>query len=280
MKVINPIPPSNFINVPYTMEILNFEAVPCIYHINERRTNWKYPVNWHNDVELIFCIKGELDIRINDEMCKGYPGNIYVFNSQVMHNVTSDTYGAYMVLIISEDFCNKCFIDITKTQFRPFIEFDPDIEQGFLLLEKHFQTLDTERAIGVTKAVSDILYVLYTKFLSPQSPERLAKSTSRDRVKTIITYLNRHYDENITLDLLVTLVNLNKYQLIKEFKRDTGLTVLQYLNMIRCRAAKNMMKDGMLASEAAYQCGFTTPSYFSKVFTKIMGKPPSYYTTK
>lgn len=29
----------------YIIEVLNFGVVPCIYHIDERRLNWRYPVN-------------------------------------------------------------------------------------------------------------------------------------------------------------------------------------------------------------------------------------------
>lgn len=115
---------------------------------------------------------------------------------------------------------------------------------------------------------------------SRSPPETHSSSSSLARTKTVIAYLNKHYDEHITLELLVSLVNINKYQLVKDFKKETGMTILQYLNLIRCKVCKGMMKDGISASEAAYSCGFATPSYFSKVFTKTMGKPPSYFTNK
>ena len=184
----------------YTMEVLNFDVVPCIYHTNERKTNWKYPINWHNDLELIYCLDGELDIRINENIYTARPGNIYIFNSQDMHNITSKTYGKHSCLIISEDFCKKCLIDVTKTRFFHFIEKDDELTAGFELLEKHFLNFTLDRVIGIHKAVSDILYTIYTQYQSPELPEKNVKTASADRVKTVIAYLNKHYDENITLD--------------------------------------------------------------------------------
>ncbi len=265
---------------PYTIEVLNFDAVPCIFHTSERRLNWRYPVNWHNDIELVYGLEGELDVRMNENLYKMYPGNFYVFNSQVMHNITSDTYGKYMCLILSEEFCKTNRIDVSEYRFRPYIEKDPALSAGFELLEKHFYHFDNERIIGVTKAASDILYRLFTQYAEKTDSESPSHSSSLSRTKTVIAYLNKHFDEHITLELLVSLVNINKYQLVKDFKKETGMTILQYLNLIRCKAAKSMMKDGLSASEAAYSCGFTTPSYFSKVFTKTMGTPPSHYTNR
>lgn len=87
-----------------------------------------------------------------------------------MHNLTSDTYGKYMCLILSEEFCKSNYIDVSRYRFQTFIEKDEELAAGFMLLEKHFYSFDRDRIIGVSKASADILYRLFTHYAEPIAP--------------------------------------------------------------------------------------------------------------
>ncbi|MFW5991842.1 MAG: AraC family transcriptional regulator [Halanaerobiaceae bacterium] len=96
------------------------------------------------------------------------------------------------------------------------------------------------------------------------------------RIEKIKQYIVNNYQQEIKIKQLAGLVNLNHIYLGHLFKEVTGITVNQYINMIRV----NMTEDLLLTnecnvSEAAYRCGFNDPFYFSKVFKEIKKVSPS-----
>ena len=61
----------------------------------------------------------------------------------------------------------------------------------------------------------------------------------------------------------------------RDFKKYTGNTVFEYINISRCKTAATLIASGMSVSAAANECGFENLSYFSRTYKKYMGKLPS-----
>lgn len=91
----------------------------------------------------------------------------------------------------------------------------------------------------------------------------------------MLEYLNENYTQSITLDELARLCGITKCHLAREFKRYTGQTVLTYVNSLRCQLAGLCISEGLSVTEAAYKSGFESLSYFSRVYKRLMGVPPS-----
>jgi signal transduction histidine kinase/DNA-binding response OmpR family regulator/streptogramin lyase len=72
-------------------------------------------------------------------------------------------------------------------------------------------------------------------------------------------------------------LHMSERQLQRQIKLLTGLTPSEYINEVRLQKARQLILEGTYStvSEVAYQLGYTYPSYFSKVFTKRFGRPPS-----
>ena len=74
---------------------------------------------------------------------------------------------------------------------------------------------------------------------------------------------------------IAAMCGITKYHLAREFKRITGQTVLTYLNALRCKKAQLLLSEGKTVTEAAFESGFESLSYFSRTYKRIMGAPPS-----
>ncbi len=62
------------------------------------------------------------------------------------------------------------------------------------------------------------------------------------------------------------------------FKKATGMTCTEYIASERISLAKRMLReDDLLVKEIAYRVGYENPSYFSRRFRQIEGRPPSSY---
>ena len=67
----------------------------------------------------------------------------------------------------------------------------------------------------------------------------------------------------------------DKFTLAKEFRKITGQTVITYLNGYRCRQAAALISDGASVAGAAYECGFESASYFTRLYKTVTGSLPS-----
>jgi two-component system, response regulator YesN len=89
-------------------------------------------------------------------------------------------------------------------------------------------------------------------------------------------YIETHYAESITLELVAEYVELSPYYFSKLFKDRFGMTFIDYLTEIRINHAKAEMVDpGKSLKEICYSIGYKDPNYFSRVFKKHTGQSPT-----
>jgi len=94
-------------------------------------------------------------------------------------------------------------------------------------------------------------------------------------VLEVVQYIEKHYNQNISLDQLALTFNLSKQWLILRFKKGLNITPIAYLNNYRMKKAKELLlQQEMLISEVAFSCGFETPYYFTNAFKKHFGISP------
>lgn len=121
----------------------------------------------------------------------------------------------------------------------------------------------------------ELLILSLDKGYSPATQLQNTKS-----LQNFIRVLNILKD-NLTAPLSVTdiarLANISPSLLKKLFKRHTGMGVIEYFRQQKINAAIPLLKDGWNVSEASAHLGFSDPGYFSTVFKKVTGNPPTYY---
>ena len=94
-------------------------------------------------------------------------------------------------------------------------------------------------------------------------------------IKKAIAYIADHYSEKISLQQLADEAVSDRFALCRLFRRYTGLTPMEYLNLHRINEAARLLQGGSRVTEAALQTGFTNMSYFAKVFRRYRGMAPS-----
>lgn len=98
----------------------------------------------------------------------------------------------------------------------------------------------------------------------------------RKEICLIKDYIVRHYDEKINLEMIAKQVNMNKSYLCRMFKKETGKTLVNYLNDIRMQKAYELLKQpGSTVKEVSAAVGISDQFYFYRVFTKYSGVNPT-----
>ncbi len=91
-------------------------------------------------------------------------------------------------------------------------------------------------------------------------------------------YIEEHYSENLTVEILSSLVHLNKYYFIHNFTKQFGTSPINYLIMRRIDESKHLLVNTNYSLSSISQAvGFSSPSYFSQVFKKTTKISPQEY---
>ena len=97
--------------------------------------------------------------------------------------------------------------------------------------------------------------------------------------KEIVLYLEDHFDKDISLDDLSAYLHKTPEYLCTSFKSITGETIMHYLRRIRIHRAKVLLMETPDTNirEIAALCGFSSASYFGRVFKESTGYTPQGY---
>ncbi len=91
-------------------------------------------------------------------------------------------------------------------------------------------------------------------------------------------YMEQHYMDNITVEKLANLGYMSKTSFNRRFKKEIGITPIEYLIEVRIKMAKLMLKrKENQMTEIAMRCGFGSSAHFSSCFQKHVGLTPSEY---
>lgn len=104
--------------------------------------------------------------------------------------------------------------------------------------------------------------------------------SAQDFVRSLMRYMETNYYEYVDLSLLSNRVHLNSSYLVRAFKRETGVTPMQYLNKLRLSAAMSyLVNTSMGIEQIAEATGFNSIHYFSRLFKRKHGVSPQMWRT-
>lgn len=99
------------------------------------------------------------------------------------------------------------------------------------------------------------------------------------RIRMALDYMEKHYAEKISIDTLADVSSMSASRFYPNFKREMGVTPVEYLNHYRIsRAIILLMNDEALSVEnISEKAGFESSEYFRRVFKKVTGMTPREY---
>ena len=101
---------------------------------------------------------------------------------------------------------------------------------------------------------------------------------SSTRIKAMITYMNEHYIEKLTLDQIAEAGLCSKRECNRTFKQQLHTTPFEYLQQIRLqKACYYLVNTNHSVTDISVSCGFGGTSYFIKVFRAQYGYSPKEY---
>lgn len=97
-------------------------------------------------------------------------------------------------------------------------------------------------------------------------------------ISNVISHIENRFSEEIRLTDLMTISKLSEGQLLREFRKATGHTPVDYLLRLRLRNAAHILRHEKCSiTDIAFRCGFNDSNYFTRQFTRVLGMSPREY---
>lgn len=231
--------------------------------------------------QWFFCIQGEGELIVNHQRSIIRKGMGFFLQPDEHHGyygLTDD----WTLHIIGFDgsICKELLKCLHMTLSGSYYFSDEQLFEKFIQ-----RILDTDSSESQDKAFS--LSALFYQFLL-ELTECISKTQNNPTseknmlVIKVTTYLEDNYAKDISLEALSELVNLSKDYLCALYKKYTHHTIIDHLIKIRLGHACTflMQYPDKTAAEIGRMCGFSSPSYFGKVFRKAYGITPNGYRKK
>ena len=158
-----------------------------------------------------------------------------------------------------------------------------DVRQRKIIdLIKLAQDVSDEQAYGYEMLVRNYLSSMWL-LLNQEAGDRLTakkitKSEGEERLKCMMRYIQTHYMDKLLLKDIAYAANISQREALRTFRNHLNLTPFAFLMEYRLRMATVQLTDTTApVSQIAYDCGFSSPSYFGKEFRAAMGCTPSEY---
>ena len=251
------------------------DQLKIIYHFDNLERKDNFVAHLHHNVELLLMKEGKAEITLDSETFTLSENEIAVISPNVIHKVVS----------ISERCKYYCLIvdrSIYKDQFKPVgISFplktgDQDIIK---LYKSVFETVD-KKDICYRQETKAYIILMFSKLFKEAAEKNITtaiKTDDRriDMTRNAISYMYENFSKNISVDDICSAVGFSKYYFCRSFKEITGQTPIWYLNYIRLKTAKAILKSGTSnITECALKCGFNNTSYFCKLYKRYFGNKP------
>ena len=243
------------------------------------------PHHWHKELELGLMIRGSVTCAFENGSRRFKAGELFLINSYEVHE-TRWSRSAH-VLVVHIDPAMMCRWSPSFDQLFFSLAFDPEDQQrAGALREIHAQMtkiLDLTQDKGdaaLLERQSCLFHVaalLQTHFSTPLAQEENTRHRSdMARLEPILEYVQLHHGEDLQLEDAASAMGLNKEYFCRLFKKNMGITHLQYIYQVRAAAVcRDLELTDDPIGEIAERHGFRDGKTLNQYFRELYGCTPS-----
>ena len=245
--------------------------------------------HFHDNYEITFVLTPNVRFTIyNREYITQY-GSVLLINDNEIHhntapsNVEYDRYVLYVPPNIMKD-----QPDLRKELLQLFVKRPNNFENCIHLnpseITRMLQLMEELQTYAQNDCYAKELRVqLKTAEIILLCNEILTKNEKNfhfqnERAFVIASYIQEHYQENLSLDLLCQLFFISKSHLIAIFKENLGITPNEYLVTTRIMKSREFLRKGMPVMKVCEMIGYNNESHFIRTFKRIVGITPKQYS--
>lgn len=247
------------------------------------------PIGWHThaETEILCCLKGNLEYEFEGHTKVSlHPGCYLVVPPDTPHRLTGGMDGPCrrlslylkpprarlggLVPFTGPEY-RALFDDLLKKRFKPKA-FPPSANLP------QIADLTDSRKLSARECVELRVHVVHALLCFVATPAPAQGAPTTKIMREAIRWLEDHYTEKVTIDQLITFMGYGKSRLFALFRDLTGLSPIEWLNRFRVEKAAVLLADRDLSIQQICRAvGFANQAFFTKMFHRYKGLPPSRY---
>ncbi|WP_330949278.1 AraC family transcriptional regulator [Virgibacillus sp. MG-45] len=265
----------------YKMKDFSVEKMPFkllyITH-SEYDKGWHSTQHTHHFTELFYIVKGKGAFVLPQKEIPIKENDLVIINPNVEHTEKSNPQDSLEYIALGIEglaFSLPKEMDSSVGLYT----YQGDRKDMLFYLQKllvEVQHGDAEYEI----VCQNIIEILIVKLRREKNfkVEQIETKNVNKAVAFAMHYINQNYRDNITLDKLAKVAHINKYYLAHSFKKDMGVSPIDYLNKIRVHEAQILLETtDYPISYIAEIIGFSSQSFFAQAFKRSTNETPSSY---
>jgi len=243
------------------------------------------PPHWHQAAELLLFVKGKVTCNFEYGTRHFKPGDMYIINSHEVHETKCSRNAVYLVVHIQPSVMCRYVPNFDQLRFS--LLHDPEDQSKAMAydqLRRHMDEIlrqkeETSTAYKLERQARlfAVAALLVNDFSQPLAVEetRLLRS-DMTRLEPVLECIQLHHAEELPLDDAADSMGLNKEYFCRLFKKNMGVSYLQYVYQVRTTAfCRDLEATDDPISEIAERHGFRDPKMLNQYFREIYGCTPS-----
>ena len=247
----------------------------------------------HDFYEVFVIYEGRARVIVENNSFHINKGELYVYTPGVFHTICNDDKEDCHLQIMS--FSAKCFpkvhgiYSLSQEKIDELKQISTAFHECFRLLSlsdirgdkfknssigAYVRGIETKREhdISILKKKMEIFLL---EILSSNNASVSAKNEPQDALSIILSALKDNLYGRITTADIAKITMMSVPYIEKTIHYHFGIGVVKYYTIMKMQEALNLLSKGNSVKEVSHMLGFTNQNYFSTVFKKHFGFPPS-----
>lgn len=245
-------------------------------------------IHYHDELEFLPIYEGKFHITVYDKEYVAKAGDVVFINFRVPHSTSRKEASRTGLLQFKEnDFNDNELTKLIKYSMRyqsqvyyPIKIFSsPELFSVVDDILRESEERKKSYEIFVKSGIYRILGILYREGILSDA-DKIYNTGEVKKILPILSYINSNFSENITLEYASRQLGFDQSYFCRIFKTATGATFTEYLNFVRiCKAENMLVKSHESILNISEAVGFSSVSYFNRIFKRYRNCSPRVYRT-
>ncbi|MEK5060589.1 helix-turn-helix domain-containing protein [Paenibacillus sp. FSL H7-0326] len=237
--------------------------------------------HWHKEVEIIYVLQGSVDIYLDQKEYTLNADDVIVVNSMSVHKIARTTQdNVLLTLQFGPEWLSNAFIACNSAahtdQESQMYQIKQNLAQMVWEINKKASGYQSY-TMGILQTLCGCLQRYFYAGVHPTEEEG-SREYDYKRLNRVLTYVDQHYSEKITLQAMAAREHLSLHYFSHFFTDKIGIPFQKYLTLIRLEKAQAELAGGDKSiTQIALDCGFANVKLFNKYFKEKYGYTPGAY---
>ena len=252
--------------------------------------------HWHTALEIDYVMSGTYCLQTPDHTFLLHPGDVAFINSQVIHDARAqeDNCRLYAQMFDSVFLSGMYGSRMERKYLQPVLNCQPldvwvfraDNAEDFPAISAVMELIHLNRAgefdceFRIRSLLSELWCILLnaTDDFRSQKFSSGSRAADAEKLRTMVSFIHARYMEDIQVSDIAQSAGISNRGCSRCFQRAIGTSPMSFLNRHRLRIAAQMLRNtDSSVLDISERCGFSSVSYFGKLFREMFGCTPLRY---